>query len=210
MERAREIDQGDVDDVSAIGDCRRFTRMEEVERQIEMAVRARLQFDDPVSAITLAGAAERVLSDLSPHKKWGDDALSIDLFAQEFSKAGNEKAVRTHLRKPINRMKHAERDPNVELTVDLYALDTLLMMTIREYRNQAGRMTSVMHAFRCWAAATGDDWGFETVLNNELLSDLRLKAKGWSNSEVFAAYLTYFAAKSLIPNPKSLHEQAQP
>jgi len=174
-----------------------------VKSQIEMAIRARLQFSDPVSAMTLAGAAERVLSDLSEHNEWGDDALSIKLFIQKFAK-GNEKAAAEILRKPINTLKHADRDPNVHPAVDYHWLETLLMMTVREFRNQSGTMTPVMHAFRVWCAANGGDWGVSKIMSDDEINGLREMYRGWSDSEIFLSALAYFESKSLIPNPKSL------
>jgi hypothetical protein len=200
LERTGETALRSAGDQSTVGDVRRYTRLEAVERQIEMAIRAHLQFDDAVSAVTLSGAAERVLSDLSPCSEWSDDSLSIKSFIEKFAK-GNEKAVAKHLRKPINMLKHAEDDPNVDHLVDLHWLETLLMMTVREFYYQTKKMTPAMHAFRFWCAAKGRDWNFTELMNEDEIVDLKETYGGWSDSEIFLGAVAYYEAKSLIPSP---------
>lgn len=209
MERTGETELRNAGDRSAVGDVRRYTRLEAVERQIEMAIRARLQFDDPVSALTLLGAAERVLSDLCGAPQWGENALSIKLFVEKFANNGKHKKAADFLREPYNRLKHAYTDPEIEPTIDLHMLDTLLMLVIREFGNQSRTLTPVMLAYNLWAATSSDDWGAEEILGEPLLKKLRAAATGQSDSIIFSSCLSHFESKSLIPNPKSLKEPAQ-
>ncbi|HBS33782.1 MAG TPA: hypothetical protein DEA50_01710 [Parvularcula sp.] len=208
MERKGESELRNAGDRSAVIDVRRYTRLEAVECQIGMAIRARLQFDDPVSALTLLGAAERVLSDLCGAPEWGENALSIKLFIEKFANNGKHNEAAKFLRKPYNRLKHANTDPEIEPTIDLHMLDTLLMMVIREFENQSRTLTPLMLAYKCWAATSSDDWGAEELLGEPLLKKLRAAANGRSGSALFNEYHFHFESKSLIPNPKSLKEPA--
>lgn len=208
LERTGETELRNAGDRSAVSYVRRYTRLEAVERQIDMAIRARVQFDDPVSALTLLSAAERVLSDLSGAPEWGENALSIKLFIEKFAKNGRHNEAAEYRRKPYNRLKHAETDPEVEPTIDLHLLDTLLMMVIREFGNQSRTLTPVMLAYKRWAATSSDDWGAEEISGEPLLEKLREAANGFSDSALFNHYLAHFESKSLIPTPKSLKEPA--
>lgn len=201
MERTAETKLEHAGDRSAVSDLRRFTRLEAVARQIEMAVRARLQFNDPVSALSLLGAAERVLDDLRRASEWGESALSIRLFVRKFIKPEKQKKIAEMLRKPYNRLKHADTDRKVDPTIDLHMLDTQLMMVIKEFKNQSQSLTPVMQAYRCWAATCSDGWGAEEILGEEKLKALRMEARGKSHSSIFDKYLSHFKSKSLVPNP---------
>jgi hypothetical protein len=68
-------------------------------------------WDDLVSAVTLAGAAERVLSDLQPQDGIiGIDAHSIRSMINLYIKEGHHKDAAKLFRKDYDFFRHADRD----------------------------------------------------------------------------------------------------
>lgn len=192
---------------------RRYTRLEAVERQLEMAVRARLQFDDPVSALTLAGAAEKVRSDLQPMDatiRSGYD--SVKAFVNEFVKPERRRAVVRDIRNAYDQLRHADKLPNHthELAPDW--VDAFLKMAIyahagrpptketRDFAEWFYRMPPVLGAFLIWMFLNdprGETWTRELENDPEKLNEF----KSLPCSAAFEAILDLVRSKSLIPNP---------
>lgn len=188
-----------------------FSRLDAVRNQLEMAVRARLQFEDLVSAMTLAGAAERVLSDLHPKDaKFSDDTLSIRAFCNTYVKTDCRKQAAEYMRAAYDFLRHADKTPDRVLELDAEWVDLTLMMAIRAFESTSKARLPVLIAFRTWAAITDPKWEVADhipEINDPALVEWSMKL---TTPELFNAILAHYESKSLIANPKSLTGRSQP
>jgi hypothetical protein len=89
---------------------RLVTRRRAVQDQLDTAIRAYFLWDDLVSAITLAGAAERVLSDMQPQDGIiGIDAYSIRSAVNLYFKTEHQSEAAGLFRKDYDFFRHADR-----------------------------------------------------------------------------------------------------
>jgi hypothetical protein len=185
------------------GEMRRYTRLEAAQRQLEMAVRALLQFDDPISALTLAGAAERVLSDLQPSDGiLGVDAWSIRAFCNTHIKQERQEAAAVLLRKTYNQLKHAQRSPSA--VHDIHESEVLiwLLLSIRAFTALGGTATPILNTFNFWVMAARPDW--ISADDPELVkkfSEANRELGHLPKAKAFAALLEMVSSISQIPNP---------
>lgn len=194
------------------GQVRRFTRLEAVQLQLEMAVRAFLQFDDLVSALTLAGATETVLSDLQPEDGlFGVDAWSIRAFCNLHIKPEHHKDAWGLFHKKYNMLKHADRDAQTDHKIDEITVLLWILISIHAFLALGGRTTSVLNAFKVWLALARPDWFTDTepVIMNAL-STARSTFVQMGKPQAFEAIQSALTYKSLFPNPKSPTEQPLP
>ncbi len=191
---------------------RQFTRLEAVQLQLEMAVRAFLQFDDPVSALTLAGATETVLSDLQPKDGlFGVDAWSIRAFCNLHIKPEHHKAARDLFRQKYNMLKHAERDAQTDHKIDETSVLFWILISIHAFLALGGTKTDVLIAFRTWLVLARPDWFSDTdpAMMNALFA-ARSKVEQMGKPQAFEAIQSALTNKSLFPNPKPPTEQPLP
>ena len=122
--------------------------------QIDGAIRAYFLWDDLVSAITLAGAAERVLSDIQDPKGLLEvDNYSIRSAINLYIKDEHQKAAAKLFRKEYDFFRHADKDPNEEITLIEESADYWILFAMCSYRHLGGVMTHDMTAFSAWFAA---------------------------------------------------------
>lgn len=179
-----------------------LSRLDAVKHQLEMAVRARLQFEDLVSAMTLAGAAERVLSDLHPKDaEFSDDTFSIRAFCKTYVKPGRQKKAAEYMRAAYDFLRHADKTPDHVLELDAELVDLTLMMAIKAFERASKTRPPVLLAFQACAAITDPKW--EAANHIPEINDPKLG--DWSTKltmrELFIAILAHYEFRSLIPNP---------
>jgi len=130
------------------------TRFDGVRDQVNMAVRAFFLWDDLVSAVTLAGAAERVLSDLQPQDGIiGVDAYSLRSMINLYIKDEHHKDAAKFFRKDYDFFRHADRGvvQGYELKEDSVAWMIFTSIISYEYLKQ--KKTMEMRAFVWWLMA---------------------------------------------------------
>lgn len=195
-----------------------FSRLDAVKQQLEMAVRARLQFEDLVSAMTLAGAAERVLSDRQPkNAKPSDGFISIKALCNEYVVEDSRKEITAKVREAYDQLRHADKKPNHIHRLDPEGVDAFLLMTIYAYARKPQAPTDqpeatvefakwfnllppILGAFTVWMFLNdprGEKWISD--LGNDP-SNLRM-FRSLPVSIAFEAILQLVESKSLIPNP---------
>jgi len=186
---------------------RRYSRLDAVRCQLDMAVRAHLQFDDLVSALTLAGAAERVLSDQQPQNGiLGVDAWSIRAYCNLHIKEDHQKAAAKLLRDGYDFLRHADRSPDRVLNLNAETVEIYLLLSIRAYSTLSNSSTSVMTAFKLWMMAERPDWiaDDDTPIIKRFSEEART-IRNRSKPEFFGALLGLVESQSLIPNPWNSH-----
>lgn len=197
---------------------RRYTRREAVRLQLEMAVRARLQYFDLVSALTLAGAAERVLSDLQPKEaKTSEGFVSLKAYINEVEPdGGKRKILADQARKDYDQLRHAY--PKSEWTHELDGLraDAFITLAIEAFapRKQGADLMKWLHEL---PPVLGAFWFFAYLVypgadtaarkNDQTDADVLNQVQRWKTTvdpDLFDELVGILQRKSLIPNPKSL------
>jgi hypothetical protein len=204
-------------------EVRPYTRLEAARCQLEMAVRARLQFNDPVSALTLAGAAEKVLGDLQPRDAVTSNGhVSIRAFVNEHCRSNDRKKVEDAIRLAYDQLRHADRPgkgENYIHNLESGWVDGFLGMCVYAFsrRNPSNEdfaewfnsLPPVLGVFlvwsfltdpRTWARASSTE-NFDSKVQEEFMRLPQLSA--------FEALLELVESKSLVPNPKSLERPNQ-
>lgn len=188
-----------------------LSRLDAVKHQLEMAVRARLQFEDLVSAMTLAGAAERVLSDGQPKDaRISDGFNSIKAFCNEFVKEGYRKEVTAKVREAYDQLRHADKKPNQIHSLDPEGVDAFILMTIYAYGGKPSdakpfaewfnSLPPLLGTFVVWMFLNdprGERWANDLGNNSDCLQLF----KSLPVPSAFEAILQLVESKSLIPNP---------
>jgi len=195
-------------------DTHRFTRKEAVERQLIMAVRARLAFGDLVSALTLAGAAERVLSDLQPKDaRVSEGHYSIKAALNEsVDDTAERKRLATMAREAYDQLRHADTKSDHTHEIHREQVDALIAMAIEALHPRSRNddivawlytLPPILGAFSLFgylvypmAAAARSRGDPESVY---LCEQIRTSPP----PELFEGLVEIIQSKSLIPNPKS-------
>jgi hypothetical protein len=222
LEQGADINTGPIN--AENGEVRRYTRLDAAQFQLEMAVRALLQFDDPISALTLAGAAETVLSDLQPIDGiFGVDAWSIRAICNTHINTAHRKEAADLLRSAYNQLKHANKLPAHIHEIQETSVHIWLLLSIRAFTSLGGTASPILNAFKLWAMAARPEWISEN--DSPLIRSFAESSEWLRRAPKADAYRMILAAveskslvpntqslpsKSLIPNPKSLQEQVQP
>lgn len=201
------------------GDTSVYSRREAVQLQLEMAVRARLQHNDLVSALTLAGAAERVLSDLQPKEaKTSEGYTSLKAHINEVElDPKKRKGLADCARKDYDQLRHAH--PLLEHThgLSLERVDALLTLSIEAFQPRT-RNADIMEWLHELPPILGSFWFFATLSypmaerkaleNDQSASNALAMVEKWKRSPdkcgLYEELLGIIQSKSLIPNPKSL------
>jgi hypothetical protein len=175
-----------------------ISRMEGIRNQLDSAVRVYFLWDDLVSAITLAGAAERVLSDMQPQDGiMGADAYSIRSIINLYIKPEHQKDAAKLFRKDYDFFRHADRDSVTHYELHENAADFLLMTTIRSFQFLGQKSTPAMRAFIWWFMAKYPHLVKKDAPHRQLASKMRENAKNLSKKEYFAAFMSAVAPKPL-------------
>lgn len=189
-----------------------FSRLDAVKHQLEMAIRARLQFEDLVSAMTLAGAAERVLSDGQPaDAKTSDGFISLKALCNDYVKKDSRNKIAGMVRQAYDQLRHADKNPDHVHSLDPESVDAFLLMTIyayaskpqatqNEFRNWFNSLPPILGTFVVWMFLNdprGEKWANDLDNSPESLRFF----KSLPVPSVFDALLQLVESKSLVPNP---------
>jgi hypothetical protein len=129
---------------------RMVTRFDAVRDQINSAIRVYFLWDDLVSAITLAGAAERVLSDLQPQDGiFGVDAHSIRSMVNLYIKQEHQKEAGALFRRDYDFLRHADRDSTNDYEIKDSKVTWLIFLSICAFEFLKQKKTMEMRAFVC-------------------------------------------------------------
>lgn len=116
-------------------------------RQLETAIQLHFTNADPVSARTLAGAAYGLVQDVNARRGGNTDMLK-DLgqwLPKEVAKEFN-----THKNRAENFLKHANNDPDAELTLDIRWTEVLLFDASRKFCELTGQYRPLMLLAMVW------------------------------------------------------------
>ncbi len=162
--------------------------------------------------MTLAGAAERVLSDSQPAEaKTSDGFDSIKAYCNEFVEEGSRKEVAAKIREAYNQLRHADQKPAHIHSLDPEGVDAFLLMTIyaSAHRPQAknqdfavwfNSLPPILGTFVTWMFLNdprGETWINDLGNDPEPLQQF----KSLPVAIAFEAILELVESKSLIPNP---------
>src|SRR5277367_858560 len=126
---------------------RKITRLDAVRDQIDSAIRAYFLWDDLVSALTLAGAAERVMSDLQPQDGIiGVDAWSIRSMVNLHIKTEHQKKAAALFRADYDFFRHADLKPQADYELNETTVDFFLYAAIGAYEFLGRKKTTQMKA----------------------------------------------------------------
>ena len=144
------------------------SKIEAAERQLKTAIRLFFEQDDAVSILTLAGAAHRVLTDL--FRENGKINLLTDNL---YIKPERRKDWINILRKPINFLKHAERDHDetTEIYEDIVTFHILDCVCMHEILKGQKLYEGVV--FFVWFALTYPDKLFTSPWKDKSIDEVR-------------------------------------
>jgi hypothetical protein len=175
------------------------SRFDAVGEQISSAIRSFFLWDELVSAVTLAGAAERVLSDLQPQDGiLGEDAYSIRSMINLYIKEGHHKDAAKKFRKDYDFFRHADRtvaQNNYELKKSSVAW--LIFTSIVSFEFMKQKKTMEMRAFYWWFMAKNPNWLKPTAPDLPKIMKLQSEITGRSKREYFLAFVA--ASEGRIP-----------
>src|SRR5271165_120360 len=113
---------------------REISRLDAVCNQINSAIRAYFLWDDLVSALTLAGAAERVLSDKQPADGiLGVDAFSIRAMVNLYIEDAYQSKAAKLFRADYDFFRHADQKPQDDYEFSERWVDFQLLLSIGSY-----------------------------------------------------------------------------
>ncbi len=197
---------------------RQYKRLEAVRSQLEMAVRALFEFDDPVSALTLVGAAERVLRDIQPKDaKLSEGFNTVKAFCNEMVRPEARRRVTKSIDFNYDQLRHADKRPQHLHVINVEGLEMFILTTVWAY---AGKPKGDPDAFAEWFNALPHSlsafvvWMFLNYPSDTW--DKRpdddfpeLKLARSNLPQAFRELLDLVQSKSLFPDPKSLEGSAR-
>jgi hypothetical protein len=168
---------------------RNITRFEAVRDQLDCAIRAYFLWDDLVSALTLVGAAERVLSDMQPQDGiLGVDAYSIRSALNLHIKPEYQKRAGKFFRKDYDFFRHADHNPQSDYELNGVSVDFWLMMTVGAFEFMGQQKTPEMRAFLVWYMAKYPHLIKDDAPHKQLASEMAESAKSLSKKDYFLAF----------------------
>ena len=174
------------------------TRFEAVRDQISSAIRAFFLWDDFVSAVTLAGAAERVLSDLQPQDGIiGVDAYSIRSLVNLYIREEHHKDAAKKFRQDYDFFRHADRKASQDYELKESSVTWLIFFTILSFEFLKQKKTMEMRAFAWWFMATNSHCLKANAPDLPQIMKLKEQISERSKREYFLAFIA--ASKGRIP-----------
>lgn len=122
------------------------TKFDAASRQLDGAIKLLFADYDPLVIRTLTAAAHGLFADLVEHKHPDGSWRSHVLQDSGLSKK--------ELNSTQNYLKHADRDPNTELSFDEEENDHLIFLATLECGELGGPLTLFMQAFQIWYLAS--------------------------------------------------------
>jgi hypothetical protein len=175
------------------------SRFDAVREQINSAIRLFFLWDELVSAVTLAGAAERVLSDLQPQDGiFGVDAHSIRSIVNLYIKEGHHKDAAKAFRKDYDFFRHADRN----ITQNSYELKEssvawLIFTSIISFESLKQKKTMEMRGFYYWLMAHNPHWLKPNAPDLPTIIKMQGEISGRPKREYFLAFVA--ASEGRIP-----------
>ncbi len=167
-----------------------ITRFEAIRDQINSAVRMFFLWDDLVSAVTLAGAAERVLSDLQPQDGiFGVDAHSIRSKVNLYIKGEHHKDAAKLFRKDYDFFRHADRNATQSYELKESSVAWLIFISLCSFEFLGQKKTIEMRAFAWWFMATNPHWLKADAPDLALIMKLKEQISERSKREYFLAFI---------------------
>ena len=123
-----------------------ITKLEAARRQLETAIRLHFTSADPVSAHTLAGAAYGLVQGVNA--KRGGARMLKDLW-QLLDREGAEEFKR-HINRAENFLKHSDRDPDAEYTIDTRWTEALLVEASHKFCELTGENPPLLALVCVW------------------------------------------------------------
>lgn len=137
------------------------TKAQAAVRQLDVAITLLFADYDPLAIRTLAAAAHGILADLVEKRMPGGSWRSKVIANSGLSK----KDVLTILHSAQNYLKHAERDPDSDLSFDEEENDHVIFVATLECCELAHPLSNDMQAFQIWYLASyPEKIGHETEL----------------------------------------------
>jgi hypothetical protein len=129
---------------------RTISRIEAAICQLDGAIRAYFE-DDLVSALTLAGAAERVLSDLQPQ----DGLLGVDAYSWRaainlYIKTEHQKEAAKWYRRAYDQLRHADRDKSETIEINQTVVDIYILMAVFAFHFVTKQTTTNVRIYELW------------------------------------------------------------
>jgi hypothetical protein len=129
---------------------RTISRIDAATCQLDGAIKAYFE-DDLVSALTLAGAAERVLSDLQPQ----DGLLGVDAYSWRaainlYIKTEHQKEAARLYRRAYDQLRHADRDKSETIEINEMVVDIYILMAIFAFNFVTKITTTNVRIYELW------------------------------------------------------------
>src|SRR5580700_9127251 len=123
------------------------SRFDAVSEQISSAIRMFFLWDELVSAVTLAGAAERVLSDLQPQ----DGIIGVDAYS--IRSLVNLYIREEHHKDAAKKFRQDDRKASQDYELKESSVTWLIFFTILSFEFLKQKKTMEMRAFAWWFMA---------------------------------------------------------
>jgi hypothetical protein len=172
---------------------RKLTRLEAVQEQLNSAIRLYFLWDDLVSAVTLAGAAERVLSDFQPADGiFGVDARSIRSVINLYIKTEHQKEAAIRFRADYDFFRHADRQQKNEYELVEERVDSLLFLSIGSFEFIRKPITREMRIFVWWFMMKNPHFFKQEHDQTKLAIEVGKKIKGISKRDCYLGMLQLY------------------
>jgi hypothetical protein len=130
---------------------RTITRLEAVRDQLNTAYKTYFLWDDLVSALTLAGAAERVMSDMqSQDGIFGVDAYSIRSIINLYIKPEYQKEAAKLYRADYDFFRHADVKTQHDYELKQEGVEFYLLVALSAFEHLKQKKTQAMRAYLHW------------------------------------------------------------
>jgi len=126
-----------------------LTKLEAAERQLKEAIRMLFERRDPAAVHTLVFASHQVLYDLCASSK-NSSSLQYSLRDYRYIPEDQRQEWYRLLNSPANFFKHADRDPNAELTFDPRMTEAFLLDATFLYQNLTEDLFHEGAVYRTW------------------------------------------------------------
>lgn len=177
---------------------REISRLDAVCNQINSAIRAYFLWDDLVSALTLAGAAERVLSDKQPADGiLGVDAFSIRAMVNLYIEDAYQSKAAKLFRADYDFFRHADQKPQDDYEFSERWVDFQLLLSIGSYEFLGQKKTEDMIIFTYWFSMKYPQWLKKDHPFTVLIKGVCEITHNLSKRDYYAACQEWFRNQSL-------------
>lgn len=133
---------------------RKITRLEAVRDQLNTACKAYFLWDDLVSALILAGAAERVMSDMQGKDGiFGVDAVSMRSMINLYIKPEYQAEAAKLFRADYDFFRHADVRKELDYELKQEAVEFYLFLALCGFEHLQQTRTQAMRAYLLWFAS---------------------------------------------------------